>query len=277
MMNNNPNLIFNKFSNITPIPFLLEILCQYDIETNGNNYGNEKLHLSPLNGVHISAVDVFEVLIALTNLSSLEDIQVKKLIIHFCWIQIKNLMLSLDSQIQRSDLELLCNLIMVPTCTQKFFDWEINKDDITKAENENEEKEKEESDKRKNFLNFRILCKLIGSLDLKSQIATLNIFANSSEYEMISITLMQSEIFLNHLYEVLDTQGIEEEELTTRCLYILLNGINAVSDSKDNNKTEILSKFKALNNWEDTILKIVRATSEEDIRGMGFEILKALK
>ncbi|GME82353.1 unnamed protein product [[Candida] boidinii] len=94
---------------------------------------------------------------------------------------------------------------------------------------------------------------------------------------MISITLMQSEIFLNHLYEVLDTQGIEEEELTTRCLYILLNGINAVSDSKDNNKTEILSKFKALNNWEDTIFKIVRATSEEDIRGMGFEILKALK
>ncbi|GME73495.1 unnamed protein product [[Candida] boidinii] len=273
MMNNNPNLIFNKFANITPIPFLLEILCQYDIETNGNNYGNEKLYLSPLNGVHISPVDVFEVLIALTNLSSLEDIQVKKLIIHFCWTQIKNLMLSLDSQIQRSDLELLSNLIMVPTCTQKFFDWEINKDDITKDGNE----DTEESDKRKNFLNFRILCKLIGSLDLKSQIATLNIFANSSEYEMISMVLMQSEIFLNHLFEVLDTQGIEEEELTTRCFYILLNGINAVSESKDIDKTEILGKFKALNDWEDAILKIVRATSDEDIKEMGLEILKALK
>lgn len=65
---------------------------------------------------------MFESLLALTNLASMEDDSIRELIIRQAWTRLEDLLLSNNTLIQRASVELVCNLMASPTCVAKFAD-----------------------------------------------------------------------------------------------------------------------------------------------------------
>lgn len=174
-----------KVDPITTVPFLLEVAVQYD--------GTP----TPLAGLEIENADCFEALIALVNVSSLNNPKIKELTIKLAWKTILDLTVSSDRQIQRADLELISNLIASPLCMAKFFNWEVPS----------------------NRQNFTRLCQLLTLQDEQSQLAVLNIFANCSDYKPLAQLLSGSELFK----EKLATIDTNNPDFLLRYRYILQN------------------------------------------------------
>jgi len=210
IMSHNPKVLFyQKFDIFTPVAFLLEEIVQYDIDTGG------RVGKTPLDGLpedQLNAIDCFEAIVALTNLTSVDEMKIKNIVLRLGWSSIYNLTLSENYQIQRTDLELLSNLMLSPMCSEKFFNWNTKSDE--------------------NYQHFRRLCQLINLVDRDSQIAVLNIFANSSDYNIIGQLLCQSEFFMDHFMDVM-VDKTADEEIQLRCFYILANLLNiSASTSK---------------------------------------------
>ncbi|KAK9457032.1 armadillo-type protein [Dipodascopsis uninucleata] len=70
----------------------------------------------------ITMIDVFEALLALTNLASKDDADLSKLIVTQGWSKIEDRMLSGNTFIRRATIELLCNLVSTPDAAAKFLD-----------------------------------------------------------------------------------------------------------------------------------------------------------
>ncbi|VEU19346.1 DEKNAAC100068 [Brettanomyces naardenensis] len=208
IMSHNPSALFHdNFNIVTPVPFLLEVVVQYDINVDGTI---GKTPLSGLGGEAIESVDCFESLIALVNLSSVNNMKVKDLVTKLGWNAIYSLVFSSNYQIQRADLELLSNMMLSPLCSEKFFNWETPNDE--------------------NYKNFEKLCQLMALKDSQSQLAVLNIFANCSDYEIIMRMLADSTLFQDKLTEVMKDQS-SDEDVQLRCLYILENLLQSSDDN----------------------------------------------
>lgn len=145
LVNTDPKLIFNKFSHLNAIPFLFDLIPSSDV--------------SDLDGP-ITTRDTYEALLALTNLATIDDSDdLCKIIAQTprYWDKLENLMLDETIQIQRSALELLCNLMVYPLpIAVKFFNF----------------------DNPKSVRNFNLLTKLLKLEDIQSQRAVVGIFAN---------------------------------------------------------------------------------------------------
>jgi hypothetical protein len=70
---------------------------------------------------HRDLLPVFESLLALTNLASIDD-AARNPIIRLAFPQIEELLLSNNKMVTRATVELLCNLMQAPTCVSKFAD-----------------------------------------------------------------------------------------------------------------------------------------------------------
>jgi len=225
IMSHNPKVLFyQKFDVFTPVAFLLEEVVQYDLDTGGRTGS------TPLKGLsedQLTAIDCFEALVALTNLTSVDDMKLKNIVLRLGWLSIYNLTLSDNYQIQRADLELLSNLMLLPTCSEKFFNWK------TKAD--------------VNYEHFQRLCQLMNLVDRSSQMAVLNIFANSSDYRIIGQMLCGSEFFVDHFVQEMADQ-MKDEEIQLRCFYVLANLLN-VSDDRSNIYQIVKSKLVKVINY----------------------------
>ena len=72
-------------------------------------------------GEHRNLLPTFEALLALTNLSSLEDNSVRDLQIRLAWTELEDhLLLSSNTLVQRASVELVCNWMASPNCVAKF-------------------------------------------------------------------------------------------------------------------------------------------------------------
>ncbi|KXL45178.1 hypothetical protein M433DRAFT_130228 [Acidomyces richmondensis BFW] len=65
---------------------------------------------------------VFEAMLALTNLASMEEATARDLIIRTAFDKIEDLLFSTIAMIQRASVELICNLMASPNCVAKFAD-----------------------------------------------------------------------------------------------------------------------------------------------------------
>ncbi|KAG7721318.1 hypothetical protein KL949_001050 [Ogataea haglerorum] len=242
LSSSNPTAVFTRSELVTPVPFLLEPLIQYDIEINGTNTA------SPLSRLEIDNAELFTSLVALINLSSVDDIDVKLVPVKLGWPAIGNLMLSANVQIRRCILELLANLIVTPLCMEKFFNWSSEKDD--------------------NHRNFKILVQLVDLDDRASQLAVLNILANSSDFELVAVVLQKSEMFLDRLFGLLQNQY--DTDILLRGFYILQN----LAHLPDH---ELVASYAQKHNLKGILGGLFRNVGDLEVRHMAIDACKRLQ
>ncbi|KAG7830307.1 hypothetical protein KL920_001945 [Ogataea angusta] len=242
LSSSNPTAVFTRSELVTPVPFLLEPVIQYDIEINGTQT------TSPLSQLEIENADLFTSLVALINLSSVDDMDVKLVPMKLGWPAIGNLMLSANLQIRRCILELLANLIVTPLCMEKFFNWTSEKDE--------------------NYRNFKILVQLVDLDDRTSQLAVLNILANSSDFELVAVILQKSEMFLDRLFASLQNQY--DSDILLRGFYILQN-LAGLPDH------ELVASYAQRHNLKGMLGDIFRNVGDLEVRHMAIDVCKRLQ
>lgn len=102
LVSTNPSLVFG--SKISASVAVIPLLANIDSD------------FSPL-----PLLDSFEAALALTNLASFDD-TTRKVIISQGWEKIENMMTSQNPMVQRSAVELVCNLSLSPYCAEKYLD-----------------------------------------------------------------------------------------------------------------------------------------------------------
>ncbi|KAG7885782.1 hypothetical protein KL938_000814 [Ogataea parapolymorpha] len=242
LSSSNPTAVFTRSELVTPVPFLLEPVIQYDIEINGTKT------TSPLSRLEIDNADLFTALVALINLSSVDDMDVKLVPMKLGWPAIGNLMLSANVQIRRCILELLANLIVTPLCMEKFFNWTPEKDE--------------------NYRNFKILVQLVDLDDRASQLAVLNILANSSDFELVAAVLQKSNMFLDRLFGILQNQY--DTDILLRGFYILQN-LAGLSDH------EVVASYAQKYNLKGILGDLFRNVGDLEVRHMAIDACKRLQ
>lgn len=141
-------------------------------------------------------------------------------------------MLDETIQIQRSALELLCNLMVYPLpIAVKFFNF----------------------DNPKSVRNFNLLTKLLKLEDIQSQRAVVGIFANiAGTVPFIAQDLLHQNDLIDALIDLLATQTTDRD-LRQRLLFFF-NAL--ISVASPNEKTELLNKkeleeaLKIASKWE---------------------------
>lgn len=220
LVNTDPKLIFNKFSHLNAIPFLFDLIPSSD----GSDLD-----------APITTRDTYEALLALTNLATIDDSDdLCKIIAQTprYWDKLENLMLDETVQIQRSALELLCNLMVYPLpIAVKFFNF----------------------DNPKSVRNFNLLTKLLKLEDIQSQRAVVGIFANiAGTVPFIAQDLLHKNDLIDALIDLLATQTTDRD-LRQRLLFFF-NAL--ISVASPNEKTELLNKkeleeaLKIASKWE---------------------------
>lgn len=201
----NPTLVFKKYSPINAIPFLIDLLPPSKIinaEDEETATTTAQFENSILSDDVITLQDNFESLLALTNLASCDnkdgdDVCVQIVNNEKNWSVIQNLMLDHNMLLQRSTLELLCNLMSHPLpIASKFFNFQ-NKDSER---------------------NFNLLVKLIELEDVQSQRAVCAIFANiASSIPFIAEELLVKKELIQKASRVLLQQN-DDIEIRRRLL-----------------------------------------------------------
>ncbi|KAK6198173.1 protein required for mother cell-specific HO expression [Scheffersomyces amazonensis] len=247
----NPLLAFKKYDVKTCIPFLVELLgpdiSQYT--DSGLNSSGQYPYLFDL-----SLVDKFDALLALTNLSSIDNNDIKTQIITRTFEQhLNNLMLDSDNpQVQTAAWELISNLITEPLLLAKFFNID---------------------ESMQNSKRLEILIKLMNSQHIQLQITIAGLLANATEFEMISSILMSKESIRNKLIhticEICQGQS-DQDDLIERIAYILLNLVYGSNDQS--------RQWLATNNeLKQALATVVKTSTRRDIIEVILESVKLLK
>ncbi|KAK9460255.1 armadillo-type protein [Lipomyces oligophaga] len=158
----NPTLAFS--GRTSPVAAVPPLLLQLDDTTEEN-----------------TNLDIFEALLALTNLASMGNENISKLIAQRGWSQVETLMLSNNSMVQRASVELVCNLSGSPEVAAKYLDPD-DKD-------------------QKNRL--RILIALADVEDLATRCAAAGTLATLSEWTPASEILLEDERNLRAILRIL--------------------------------------------------------------------------
>ncbi|KAG0668187.1 hypothetical protein C6P45_004934 [Maudiozyma exigua] len=182
----NPNIIFNRYSCVSTVPFLFELLPVVDTTDLGSDN-----NIFMRENEHITAIDQVEALLSLTNIASIsgsEGEEICKTIVtqDKYWSAIENLILDSNEVIQRSSLELISNLMSYPIyLASKIFNFE----------------------NPQSLRNFNILVKLLMLDDIKSQRAVVAIFANiSCSIPFIASELLKKDEFIQNSMKLFITQ-----------------------------------------------------------------------
>lgn len=194
-----PKAAFNKYDVLTCVPFLVELLGP-DISEYLGQLKPSELYLDDMTNL-----DKYEGLAALTNVASVTDSDLLKLIISRCFeSHVDNLILLDVKPVQRAAWELVCNLIGEPSLMVKFFNVEGPE---TSA----------------NWRRLQLLIKLLDSPDTQLQLVLAGLLANATEYDMICQVLASPKVrglFVTTLEEVMVDVS---DELELRLCYVLYN------------------------------------------------------
>lgn len=207
----NPSLVFKKYSPVNAISPLFELLPNPGLK--GETSIDD----------HITTTDMYEALLALTNLASSdasqgEDVCRRIATTEAYWSVIENLMLDENVLLQRSTLELLSNLMSHPLpIAVKFFNFE----------------------NPRSLKNFEILVKLLQLQDLESQRAVAAIFANiATTIPFIAQELLKRDELLGKAVDVFEKQ-LDDAELRQR-LIIFFYALAEATTNDDSNEVSLL-------------------------------------
>lgn len=238
LINVSPTLVFNKYDPKTTLPFLVELLGPDYSKLQQDTYLHE-----------MTLLDHFESLLALTNLSTMESVDLKKLIITRTFEAHLNHFIidSSNGQVQRAAWELIGNMITVPSLLVKFFNIENDKEN------------------RKRLI---LLVKLLNSRDEQLQIVLANLLVNAtSEYDMISqilLTTVKDEL-LDIIIEIFLDQS--NRDLLLRVSYLLLNLVFSGVD---------LTVFSANLELKIAIANVLKS-GDREIGEILIEVIKVVK
>lgn len=246
----NPSLAFNKYNVSTCVPFLVEMLGQDITNYNGIQVDKELEYLTQM-----TQKDKYESLLALTNVLSVEEQHLKKLIGSKTFAAyLDNFIIDSDEPlIQRAAWELLSNLISEPSVLVYFFNIE----------------------KKANYQRLDLMIKLLNSNDEKLQTAIAGLLANaSSEFQMVSEIIFQTKDIWGQVrtnaIEILEKQT-EVHDLVHRILYILL-GVAYVANELGGESLAHLQKDKKLKTAMATVLRSGSSQAKE----VAVDIIKAI-
>lgn len=233
----NPQLIFNKYSPLTAIEFLFELIPDDEVPI---------LEFSQ----EVTNKDSYEALLALTNLASMDDSD------SICkcialnpkyWSKIEACMLDNTIQIQRSVLELLSNLMAHPLhIAAKFFNF----------------------DNPKSVKNFNILLRLLELYDIQSQRAVAAIFANiAGSIPFISLELSRQTKLIETAIHVFNEQ-MSDGDLRQRLLYFF----DSITDNIQEQEKKLLLQSKTLSSSLEKLSAYI-----ENEKMMEYQLLKSLR
>lgn len=230
----NPTLIFNKYSPLNAIPFLFQFLPIIDTTDLG-----EEHNVFLKNSEQLTGTDQVEALLSLTNIASSngsdgEDICKTIVSTPKYWTVIENLILDDNPIIQRSTLELICNLMNHPVpLASKFFNFE----------------------NPQSLRNFNILVKLLLLDDIKSQRAVVAIFANiANTIPFIAEALLKQDELIKNCVNIFADQ-MDDVELRQRLImlfYALFELAPQVGDDSEKDFERVI-KFDECEKLQDAL------------------------
>lgn len=242
----NPALAFKRYDISTSVPFLVELLGPNISEYKGVQ-DQSYLH-------DMTQKDKYEALIALTNVLSVEDANIKKLIGSTTFTgYLDNFIIDSDTpNVQRAAWELLSNLVSEPTVLVYFFNVE----------------------KPANLQRLDLMVKMLNSSDEKLQVAVAGLMANAaSEFEMVSqIVLLLPDIWRQLRANIIGILRDQEEshDLVHRVLFVLL-GVSYAAEELGQ-----LEKIKSDKELKQAVAVAMRSTSK-DVRDMVLDIVKVVR
>lgn len=247
---NNPQLLVEEKLELTVV-FLVELLGAPMDQYQGKLFekGNSLLE-------KVTIIDKYEAMLALTNLASVDDGSIRKIIIAKTFDQhLDNFIIDSDnSQLQRASWELVSNLISEPILMAKFF----NVDGTS-------------STQKANYKRLQLLIKLLNSTDESLQITLSGLLANvTSQFPMICEILLKGAIFedlIVKMVEIFDHQA-ENVDLVYRSL-VVVNELASLAEPS------MLDKLKTA--VEPSIEKLVRVVKDREVLMVVIDTLKLMR
>ncbi|KAI4763580.1 ARM repeat-containing protein [Aureobasidium sp. EXF-3400] len=188
---------------------------------------------------------VFESLLALTNLASLEDETVKDALLRNAWDPTQDLLLSSNKLVQRASVELVCNLMASPSVVAKYADGSA-------AANQ----------------RLHILLALADAEDHATRCAAGGALAMLTEWDQAAKAVLEHQRGVRIL---LDLCTDDADDVKHRGLVCILNLISAPGDIG----VKGLEKVKQQDGVEE-IKTSLRECREPNVMAVGVEVLKAV-
>ncbi|GEQ68025.1 hypothetical protein JCM33374_g1691 [Metschnikowia sp. JCM 33374] len=232
----NPAVAFSKYDVKTCVPFLVELLGP---ETSLGP--SASLLSSPLLG----PADKLCSLLALTNLSSLPDVDLHTSIINRAFEQhLKNLMIdSTLFAVQKAAWELINNLIASPLMLAKFFN----------------------PDSASSRTNLDLLVKMLHSQNESLQVVIAGLIANATmEFDLVSVSILTQRPIFDNLRKItasVFTNQAQNEDLVLR-VATFLRSLTAVARES---QPVALESFKSDTALKSGIKVVVISTKNSDI------------
>jgi hypothetical protein len=222
----NINQIYGKDNEefaLSPVPFILEILIQHDIDL-GTSSTPKETPFTSLKKQVFSSFDVYYALISLGALASLGYKRVKETIFTFGFDSIISLLSSNDQNIQFSALQLLHQISDLPLCMARLYNWETESDIY--------------------YQNFASICYLMLSENTDLQNLSLSLFYSSAVFDIIAVKLATNQLFCDNLSKIFEIADVEPELLYTAIL--VLSRILPFKNNVPNNQLHLFDKFQSL-------------------------------
>lgn len=199
----------------------------------------------------VPLLDTFEALLALTNVASLDD-DCRNLIIRHGWSKIETLMTANNSMVQRSAIELLCNLSASPLCAEKYLD------NSTSANS-----------------RLEVLAALTDLEDPISRSAATGALAMLSEWGPAASIMRASSRLVERLVTIVKEET--SDDILIRALVVIQNLVvaNSADESTDQKAADFLGALKS-KGLIATLDKLPTRTQDPDITGISSEISKTL-
>lgn len=190
---------------------------------------------------------IFEALLALTNLASMDDATARELIIRSGFNKLEDLLFSPNTLIQRASIELMCNLMASPSCVTKFADG--SKDAVRR---------------------MQILLALTNVDDLAARRAAGGALAMLTEWDAAGNAVLDAKEGKG-VVAVLEMCEDESEEMKHRGLVCLINLLNAPG----NVGVKALATIKSVGGLE-LVTRALKGTKNPELLEIGVEVLKNL-
>ena len=195
----------------------------------------------------------FEALLALTNLASMEDNSIRDLQVRLIWQELEDhLLLSSNVLVQRASVELVCNLMASPNCVAKFVG------DGSKRET----------------MRMQILLALADVEDLATRRAAGGALAMLTEWDVAVSAVIdrKSDDGPKGVKVLLGMCADGNDELKHRGVVCLANVVNAPGKIGP----EAVERVKGEGGIQ-VLQDALKATKNQEIMGVGVEVLKKLR
>lgn len=254
----NPSNLFLKYDVKTCIPFLVELLGT-SVDELAAAFDSSERAKDPAFALHanLGILDKFYALLALTNICSLQDSELHRLVVNRSFDQhLSSLMIdSTIPDIQKATWELINNLILEPTTAAKFFN------------TENKESKK----------NLSLLVNLLHSQDEALQVVIAGLLASSTmEYPFVTESIMKDNTLLQRILGIVAaifSNQTENNALVLRVAAILLSIVEVAESSMPS----VLTELQKNSELKSGIKKVVVTTKDGEIMDMLRETIQKAK